>query len=82
VIVAGCFTARNSVAITNLPGRQHYLDEFHRSAGCRPEISEARVQSVSKYLTSLVHGLPNTKERKKELKMRPFLTPGLKERES
>ena len=32
----------NSVAVTDLAGRQHY-GEFHWSAGCTPEICETRV---------------------------------------
>jgi len=33
----------NSVAVTDLAGRQHYVNEFYCSAGCRPEINETRV---------------------------------------
>jgi len=36
----------NSVDDTDLAGRQHQVNEFHCSAGCRPEISETRVLTL------------------------------------
>ena len=32
-----------AIAVTDLAGRQHQVNEFHCSVGCSPEISETRV---------------------------------------